>query len=152
MKKINSDNIYKLVWLPDVESIFEDIKEDITLTGQNYNELFLALSKFIDLKKWHSDYYSLYKLWLDDDRNDIYDISNSINTAIINAIKDVNIMLKNKSIILFYWFDVDRNIYPDWEWTYDPIDRDQLITLDTSFTKNNRKICLKHFLVFPEGV
>ena len=143
----------KLMWLPGRNMIFGDVRTNDPLI-MNYRStskvLNSTLGKYFDLDKWHNDYTLLYHSWLDDKSDEISDINSKINSEAIDAVKKVNAELKKMNTILFYWFDIDRSLYPDWIWVNNPIDNKMLDTLDFLVSSNNRKVCLEHFLIFPD--
>lgn len=110
--------------------------------------VFQYLCDEIDFLEWKSQYWSLFKKWLVDGDHCIYDINNLINMNMINALVEAN--KKMTDFNLYYWFDVDRDKYPDYVWEKCPLSKSDLIILPNEFHKNNRKISPEFPLIFPD--
>lgn len=108
---------------------------------------FLYLSNEINIQEWKGKYLNLYKGWLKDNNDSIYQISSPINMDMINAIISVN--LKVAEFKLYFWFDVDRDKQPDYIWKKCPLSHSDLIVLSDAYHENNRKVSPIFPLVFP---
>lgn len=110
--------------------------------------IFNSLSEEIDVQEWKNLYLNLYKSWLIDNDSTIYDIDNPMNMNMINAI--INVNKKIADFKLYYWFDVDRDKYPNYIWEKCPLSKLDLIILPDEFHKNNRKLSPEFPLIFPD--
>ena len=98
-----------------------------------------------DLMAWADKYKILYKDWLDNDNHAVYDIYQPENWEVITAL----MQCKSENYRIFYWFDVDRNRFPDFEWKHCPVCGDSLVDLGKDYPSFNRLISPKYPIVFP---
>lgn len=110
------------------------------------NDVYIKINKEINLNEWQNKFNNLYTQWLNEDVEFIFDIFNPINTDILSAISRYN---KNSDSKLYYWFDVNRDNYPDFKWEYCPITGERLILLSEAYHSNNRLVSPNEPLVFP---
>jgi hypothetical protein len=144
---INSKNmkIKLMVVADDQKEILWDMLTETEIPLSNL--VYQKLGQYIDLDAWRQDYLIRYKEWLESDAPTIYDINSSINTKIIYAISNYNKVIQDR---IYFWFDVDRSINPDYKWEICPISHEKLIRLTESYHSNNRLISSKAPLVFPD--
>jgi len=116
---------------------------------QKDHPAYVLLNEQLDLLKWVEDYRGLFRDWLYNDDESIYEINNPINMIMIDSLLVVNNLVKDYNI--FYWFDVDRDLNPDFVWNNCPLSKAPLIALPKSFHSNNRKISPKYPLIFPDA-
>ena len=129
----------------DTDGIIWDMLTETSLT--DVHPSYYMLDKEIDLQLWKYAYRNLYQEWLNDDGESIYDIGHPVNLNLINSLININkLTLEYK---LYYWFDVNRDKYPDFFWETCPISGTPLIALPIYFHRNNRKISQLFPLVFP---
>jgi hypothetical protein len=119
-------------------------EESIPLVHPVYKRLF----EYVDWEKWKEDYLISYQKWLYDDDEEIYDLKKPLNYTMIDAICKVNLL--NNNYRLFYWFDINRDTNPNYEWTTCPLSHHPLISLGEDFHKNNRKTSSKFPLILPD--
>jgi len=137
---------FKIMVTGNDEGIIWDISKEIEIKSNHI--VFKHLSNEIDFLKWKIQYLDLYKKWLIDEDDSVYDINNLININMINALIVTN--MKMVDYKLYYWFDVDRDKYPDYIWEKCPLSKLDLIILPNEFHKNNRKISPEFPLIFPD--
>lgn len=134
---------YKIMWANQEEIIWNLIDNEPFPVE---NKIYSLLSKFIDLKKWKVDFKKLYLEWLYEDNMEIYNINSEINERVIKILPDLNNLLVKDKIIVYYWFDVDRNQKMNFKWKTCPSSNEKLIKLDKDddflISKNN-------FIVLP---
>ena len=134
---------YKIMWANQEEIIWNLIDNEPFPVE---NKIYSLLSKFIDLKKWKVDFNKLYLEWLYEDNTEIYNINSEINERVIKILPELNNLLKKDKIIVYYWFDVDRNQKMNFKWKTCPCSNEKLIKLDKDddflISKNN-------FIVLP---
>ncbi len=138
------------MWLPEIDEIIWKLDNETMPIRPVKEFIFNSLNKNIDINEWHKKYANLYSDYLNNDAQDIYDVTNEINYSIIKAIKKTNNLLRKSNIILFYWFDVDRVSKENWRWISDPLNGKDLLKLDGSFHEVNRKVSLDNYMVFPD--
>lgn len=141
-------NSFKVMVTGKNDSVIWDLETEINIFIDH--RVYKSLSREIDLLFWKQEYLILFNNWLITDDRSIYDINHPINMDMIKAIISTN--KQNQDFILYYWFDVDRDIYPNYKWEKCPLSKDNLITLPDSFNRNNGKISPKFPLVFPNYV
>jgi len=133
--------------------MFTDIEDEViwntsTEKGIQLNHRFYGLlNKEINITNWKDEYYKLYLDWLHNDNESIYDINHPINLNMINALIKVNQLAFEFKI--YYWFDVNRDKYPEFVWNVCPLSGTPLIALANSFHINNKKISSVFPLIFP---
>ena len=134
------------MWLPSIEECLFSLEDE-----SNFNEPRIKniIKSSLDLQTWHNNFTVLYKNWLNDNSEEIYNINSAINLEIIRKITSLNQHLKEVKI--FYWFDIDRSksCNEDYLWQHCPLSNLPLIELK-SVHPNNKYISSKHPLVFPE--
>ena len=140
----NNMKEYKLMLTVPEENILWDIVEE---KAQTSVLCYSYLSKSIDLEKWKLSFFSLYRRWVEEDDYSIYDINNDVNISIINALVELN---KEIDFKIYYWFDVDRDRYPNYIWEKCPLSQKDLICLPKHYHKNNRKASVDYPLIFPD--
>ena len=135
---------YKLMFAGNEKKIIWDMlsEKEISLNDKIYQDL----NEEIDLNKWGAKYSKLYKNWLENDDETIYDINSAINSEAINALKNYNKKSKNK---IYYWFDVNRDSNPDYQWKRCPLTNRPLVLVSKEYHNNNRLISEDAPLVFP---
>ena len=136
--------LFKVMWAADEEIIF-DVKTELSLPLTS--KIYTHLSDYIDVDLWRDSFTIQYRDWLNSDNESIYDIHNTVNVEMINALSKMNEILINK--IVFYWFDVDRTFYGDFQWMVCPLSGKQLIHLDSQYPKKNALISPVYPLIFP---
>ncbi|WP_293312930.1 hypothetical protein [Pedobacter sp. UBA5917] len=105
------------------------------------------LSSEINITEWKNRYLNLYNKWLKNEDDRMCQITDPINMEMINALVEVN--SKVSDFKLYYWFDVDRDKYPDYTWKKCPLSNSDLVVLPENLHENNRKVSLMFPLVFP---
>jgi hypothetical protein len=145
MEDLKNKKLYKIMWLPEENHIFLDIKNEkfISINSKMYK----YLSNYVDWKSWINVYKKKYENWLNSDDNSIYNISDEVNTKIINALLEMNKHLIHEKI--FYWFDIDRTFNENFIWKYCPISKRKLIQLPDEYPEINSLISPEYPLIFP---
>ena len=138
---------FKVMVTGNNEGIIWDTAKEIELESDHI--AFQYLSREIDISEWKNLYLDLFKKWLVDDDDSIYEITNSINMKMIDALVIIN--SETSDFRLYYWFDVDRDKYPNYVWKKCPLAGTDLIDLPEHYNNNNRKISVNYPLVFPLG-
>lgn len=142
------NKLFKIMWVPETEEVIWDMKteEPISINHIIYNKVI----KHLDLTNWISFYKILYSDWLDEDKNDIYNISHEINQMVINTLEKINQSLDDMKI--YYWFDIDRTEEENYQWKICPLTNQNLKYLGKDYHYLNRFISPKKFIVFPENI
>lgn len=140
--------LYKIMWVPETEKVIWDMRteEPISINDMIYKRV----TNHLNLTKWIKFYKGLYSDWLEDDKNDVYDITHDINQMAINALGKINQSLNE--IKLYYWFDKDRTEEENFQWEFCPLTNQKLIYLGKEYHYLNRYISPNSFLVFPENL
>ena len=141
---IDDMNDYKVMPTVPEENIFWDISTERIVDSSSLS--YKYLSEYIDIEEWKKSFFELYNKWLKEDDDSVYDIHNEVSRSMINALMEIN---KKADFKLYYWFDVDRNKYPNYVWRKCPIAGTDLIDLPEYYSMNNRKISVDYPLVFP---
>jgi hypothetical protein len=132
----------KVMVTGDKDGVLWDIKTeneiDLNHTAYGY------IAHEIDLSKWKKDYLDLYRRWLINDDESVYQINHSINMEMISVLAKINKM--DLDFKLYYWFDVDRDKCPDYIWENCPLSGERLINISSHLTS---KISPISPLVFP---
>lgn len=134
---------HKIMWANQEEIIWNLIDNEPFPVE---NKIYTLLSKFIDYKKWVVDFKKLYIEWLYEDNMEIYKINSEINERVIKILPDLNNSLKKDKIIVYYWFDVDRDKKMKFKWKNCPYSNEKLIKLNKD---DNFLISKNNFIVLP---
>jgi hypothetical protein len=143
----NSPNLlYKIMWAGK-DNIIWNMKDEslVPLKSIAYN----VLEDYIDYNDWRKKFSKSYNEWLVGDNSDIYDINFSLNKQIIELLPLLNQDLKKDKITIYFWFDVDRDLYENFQWEFCPLTKNKLTKLKNTH-KNNLLISKDSYLVFPE--
>jgi len=118
-------------------------EEQVKISHPSYD----LLNEHIDVSNWIENYSNLYLEWLNNDVEYIFDINHFINSNMVNSLIELN--ESTKEFKIYYWFDVNRDKYPDFVWDFCPLSDTLLINLPDSFHMNNKKISTVFPLIFP---
>lgn len=136
---------FKIMITVHGENVIWDLSTETEVESDH--KAFQYLSSEINIQEWKEQYLNLYKKWLHNEDDRIYQIANPVNMQMINALIAVN--LKFKDFKLYYWFDIDRDKHPDYIWEKCPLSNSDLDHLSGDFHENNKKVSLMFPLVFP---
>jgi hypothetical protein len=139
-------DLLKVMVTNDQDDVIWDAMAETNI--QTAHRSYFELNKEIDLQIWKQDYRKLYLEWLHHDNESIYDVHHPINLNVINSLIKVNKIVTEYK--LYYWFDVDRDKYPNFRWEVCPLSGNALTNLPNYFHINNRKISQLFPLIFPE--
>ena len=112
------------------------------------NLIYNILKNYLDYNTWSCFYLKAYKEWLNGYNSNIYDLNFSLNKQVIELLPSLNKKLIKYNISIYYWFDVDRDLYENFTWEVSPITKKKLTTLKNMHI-NNSLICEDSFMVFP---
>lgn len=148
MKPLDFRNklLLKIMWTCDIESVVWNMKSEVNI--RNDSDYVKNFSELFDLKAWSVNYYAKYKKWLDEDSKQIFDLEDDETKRLLTAIGKIN--RKNKDIVYFYWYDIDRsekNV--NFVWKKSPISGAPVLDIGTEYHPNNRLISIDDYLVFP---
>jgi hypothetical protein len=94
-----------------------------------------------------SSYSLAYKKWLNEDDKSIYDISDPLNSIIIDGLIKANNGYTPE--LFLYWLDVDRTDNEEFVWEYCPLSKKRLIYLGDDYPKINSLMSPDFPLLFP---
>ena len=140
-------NLYKIMWVPATKKVIWDIKTEkqIGLTAQPYTDI---EREGFNLYEWITNYKSLYRQWLKEDIQNIFDINHETNKKMVNLVHLLN--TKNNCYKLLFWLDVNRYVHPDFEWKLCPIGGTKLKKFDQPFPSVNKNYSNSYPIVMPE--
>ena len=135
------------MWTSKGESIVWNMKTEEH--DSNCLRVLSILNNYINTTEWATRYENLFRRWLHEDVNNIYNIHDEINMEMIQANIQFN---KIEKFNLFYWFDIDRSKKLIYEWLYSPLSKDRLMNVGAFFHPNNALISLTDFIVLPNSI
>ena len=144
--KNSSEQLYKIMWAAEGDNIIWNMRKESH--DNTCLQIAQLLNCYINLSSWAKSYESLYRRWLNNNNTAIYDINSSINKEMIEANLEFN---RHHPFNLYYWFDVDRSVYEDYQWVLSPISGEKLKRLPPPFNQNNRLISQRDMLAFPQA-
>jgi hypothetical protein len=136
--------ILKIVWLPDDELIFY-ASDDRPLPLNS--DVYRRLAECFDVLQWRFAYSQAYTDWLNGDNAAIYNINDTLNLSIIDALIKLNESLDHQ--IIYYWFDADRSV-EDFFWDLCPLSGKKLLPLGKEYCGKNALISPRFPLIFPD--
>lgn len=139
-----SKEILKIVWLPDDEIIYY-AKDDSPLPLNS--DVYRRLAECFDIHQWISAYSLAYTDWLKDVSDGIYNIHDTLNLSIIDALIRLNESLDHQ--VIYYWFDADR-VVDDFYWEFCPLSGEKLLSLGKEYCGKNALISPRFPLIFPD--
>lgn len=135
---------YKVMATVPKENIIWDISTEVVVHSSSV--CYEHLSAEIDTDEWKKSFFNLYNMWLNEEDDAVYNIWHEVNMSMVRALAKIN---KEADFKIYYWFEVDRDKYPDFVWIKCPLTGTDLIDLPAYYSKNNRKIAVGNPLVFP---
>ncbi|WP_250632378.1 hypothetical protein [Rhodoflexus caldus] len=152
MEDLKNHKFYYLMWLPHVRNIIWEARNKKALPQKTLVEginLYEMLNNVVNLAKWRKQYTALYRQWLENDDNRIFDLQHPVNAQIIHGLKNINSLLPSH-IHLCYWYDVDRSLDEDFIWENSPLSGKRLIDLGEDFFEENRLWDKENNLLLPK--
>jgi hypothetical protein len=132
----------------DSPDILWEMSEDKVVPG--FSNTLKLINSFLDVKTWIKYQAKAYHEYLESDNEHFHDLRSSMNLEMIEAIAKFN--AKATSIVLYYWYDIDRNKYPGHIWNTCPLSGEPLKNLGHHYHWKNRLISPNHPLTFPDVV
>ena len=142
----SKSKLLKLMWVPETKEIVWDMQTEKAISADN--DVYAEINSVFNLEDWGNEFELLYSSWLEEDNNDLYDISNSFYQTTLSNLDIIN---KNpKSFNLYLWFDVDRSLNENFQWETCPVTNTSLVRLNENTHYLNRLISKEKYLVFPD--
>ena len=106
------------------------------------------VNSVFNLEDWSNEFKLIYSAWLEEDKGELYNITNTFYKKTLQNLEQIN---KNaKDYQLYLWFDVDRTLDENFVWETCPLTQTQLVRLPEGYHYLNRLISKKKFLVLPD--
>lgn len=135
----------KLMWLPDESFPLFDMQTNEVCSLSREEQSFIR--EQLSLDAWIHSFTLEYAKWLNDENNKVHDIHSELHASMIRNIEKTN-KLAN-SLIIYYWFDIDRTNVDDFHWQNYPISGKALIDLGETYHSLNRLISPDFPITFP---
>jgi len=140
------NKLLKLMWVPETKEIIWDIQTEEPVPADN--GIYKEVNSVFDLENWSNEFKTIYFAWLNEDKEELYDITNEFYTKTLEHLEIVN---KNAKVYqLYLWFDVDRTLNENFLWNNCPLTQTPLVRLSENYHYLNRFISREKFLVLPD--
>jgi hypothetical protein len=140
------NKLLKLMWVPETKEIIWDMQTEEPVPADN--GIYKEVNSVFNLEKWSNEFKTIYSAWLDEDNEELYDITNAFYKKTLEHLEIVN---KNAKVYqLYLWFDVDRTLNESFLWKNCPLTQTPLVRLPENYHYLNRFISRRKFLVLPD--
>ena len=133
------------MWLPDESFPLFDMQTGEVCSLSKEDVAFIH--QHVPLDTWIQSFAQEYAKWLNDENNQLHDVQSQLNAKMIRSIEEANKL--SDSLIIYYWFDIDRTYVEDFHWQYCPISGNPLIDLGENYHSLNRLVSPDFPIVFP---
>lgn len=134
------------MWVPETKEIIWDMQTEEAIPADK--GIYKEVNSIFNLEDWSEEFRQIYSAWLEEDKDELYDIKNAFYQKTLNNIEQVN--KKAKDYHLYLWFDIDRTLNENFIWNTCPITLTPLICLGDNYHYLNRFISKDKFLVLPD--
>lgn len=135
----------KLMWLPESTSMIWDMQVESIVSEKAISVV--PNYKSSEIASWAEWFEELYRRWLADQSNEVFNIYHKVNEQALSIVRTLN--ARNSRFAFFYWFDVDRSTNENFLWTTSPLSGSDLIDLGPKYHPKNRLVSLSDSIVVP---